>query len=130
MVITDTTALEKENSKLQTEIDVVLELLRKSVDENARTAINQSDYEKRHNALLDKFETTKDKKAEVEEKLKERQAKGEEIRVFMKKLEESENLLTTFDDELWNATVVRVVVGNENTAWFEFKDGQEVEWKI
>ena len=130
MVITDTTALEKENSKLQTEIDVVLELLRKSVDENARTAINQSDYEKRHNALLDKFETTKDKKAEVEEKLKERQAKGEEIKVFMKKLEESENLLTTFDDELWNATVVRVVVGNENTAWFEFKDGQEVEWKI
>jgi len=123
----DTIALEKENSKFQTEIDVLLELLRKSVDENARTAINQADYEKSHNALLDRFEATKSIKAEVEEKLKERLAKGEEIRSFMKKLEESEKSLTDFDEELWNAVVVRVAVGDGGVVRFEFKNGQEVE---
>lgn len=42
--ITDNTALEWERDALQAECEVVMELMRKMVQENARTAQDQSDY--------------------------------------------------------------------------------------
>ena len=129
-VLTDTTALEKEGKRLLKEQDVVLEDLRRCVDENARTAIDQAEYQKKYNALAKKHESIGMQISEIENKKLERSAKRESIKAFLEEIRQRDGLLVEFDDELWNAVVERVVVGNGETVRFEFKDGMGVEWGI
>lgn len=45
MMMTDNTALEKEAQASQGDCDVLLELMRRAVNENAQTALDQIDYQ-------------------------------------------------------------------------------------
>jgi len=129
-VLTDTSALGKEEKRLLKERDVVLEQLRDCVDENAKTAIDQAEYQKKYSALAKKHENIGMQILEIENKKLAHTAKRESIKVFLEEIRQREGLLVEFDEDLWNAVVERVVVANGNLVRFEFKDGMEVEWKI
>ncbi len=45
-------------------------------------------------------------------------------------LEESDKLLSEFDEGLWLATVDATTVHSEHKVTFKFKDGLELGWKI
>ncbi len=128
--LTDTTALDKETEKVQGECDVVLELMRKLVDENAHTALDQEAYGRRYNAYAARFEKAKKKLEKINEQKVNRQAKRENIEAFMKTIKENDHLLTEFDEELWCATVDRLIVHTTNNVTVIFKDGMELPWNI
>ncbi len=128
--LTDTTALDKETEKVQGECDVVLELMRKLVDENAHTALDQEDYGRRYNAYAARFEKAKKKLEKINEQKVNRQAKRENIEAFMKTIKENDHLLTEFDEELWCATVDRLIVHTTNNVTVIFKNGTELPWHI
>lgn len=54
-------ALEEERDKLQSEMEVVVELTQNCMAENARTAQNQEEYQKRYNGLMERYEKVKTK---------------------------------------------------------------------
>jgi len=126
--LTDTTALDMEIDKFQSESDVAFELLRKCVEENAHSALDQTEYNKRHSALVERYETAKTNLEKIADKKTERTIKRDTIMGFMKML--NGDLLTEFDDELWNSTLERVIVKSEHDVTFEFKDGLQVDWII
>lgn len=128
--LTDNTALDAESTALQEECDVVMELIRKCVDENAHSAIDQSDYQQRYAALIERYETAKSKFEAVNEQRQERTVKREKMSGFIQTLKKSNTLLTEFDEELWYATVDRVIVQSEHEIAFQFKDGTELPWII
>jgi hypothetical protein len=128
--LTDTSKLDKENVKLQNECKVVAELIRKCVEENAYTALNQAEYEKRYKALAERYESIKKGLEGINEKRLERSVKHENIRNLMKELEEREGLIVEFDEELWKGTVERILVHSVKKITFEFKDGMELDWDI
>jgi len=128
--LTDTSKLDKESVKLQSEIEVVTELLQKCVEGNAQSALDQAEYEERYKALADCYENIKKGLLEINDKRLERSAKREGIVVFIKELEQREGLVAEFDGALWNATIEKVVVHSEYAITFTFKDGMEVDWKI
>lgn len=54
-VLTDTATLNSEAKKLQSEVAVVIELIRQCVDENARSVIDQADYQQRYNGHVARY---------------------------------------------------------------------------
>lgn len=128
--VTDTSKLDKESNKLKSEIEIVTEMLRKCVEENAHSVLNQEEYEERYKALAARYESIKKDIEEINEKRLERSAKQERIEEFIKILEKSYIILTEFDDELWNAVIEIVKVNSEKDITFVFKDGFELQWNI
>jgi len=128
--LTDTSKLDKESVKLQSETEVVNELLQKCVEENAHSALDQAKYEERYKALEERYENIKNGLEGINEKRLERRAKQESILSFIKELEQREGLVAEFDEELCNATTEKVVVHSEQKITFTFKDGMELEWNI
>ncbi|WP_023975760.1 hypothetical protein [Clostridium beijerinckii] len=57
--LTDTSKLDEESAKFQSEMDIVTEMLRKCIDENANSALNQVEYEEKYNALAQRYESIK-----------------------------------------------------------------------
>lgn len=57
----------------------------------------------------------------------ERNAKRTKIAMFLERLENSAELVTEFDEELWYSTVDFVTVYEDMRLVFAFRDGQEIE---
>jgi len=125
--LTDTTALDAEAAALQQEQEVVAELIRKGVEENARAALDQADYNARRDALVARFNAATARLAEVDAERNQRRRKQSNITRFLRILKKQENLVTEFDDELWYITVDKVLVHAGGRLSVVFKDGAEVE---
>lgn len=127
--LTDTTALDKESAKLKSECEVAAELIRKCIDENSHTALNQNEYAQHFEELTKRYTNAKDGLERLQEKRMERVAKRTNIKNFMDTLRQNE-LLIDFDEGLWIATVESVTVFHDGMLVFLFKNGQEVQWII
>ena len=55
----DTTALESELSELEAEINIAAELIEDCINENAHVALDQTEYQKRYDALVARFDKVK-----------------------------------------------------------------------
>ena len=77
--LTDTTTLEKKCAEFQSEYDIVIELMKKCVEENARTKLDQDEYNQRYNALAERYQVAQASIAETDMKLADRLAKREKI---------------------------------------------------
>ena len=65
-LLCDTMAIDAELAELQSEIDVVTELSRKAIYENARTAINQTEWAERNNAYLERHRKASERVDDLE----------------------------------------------------------------
>ncbi|WP_253199480.1 recombinase family protein [Clostridium tagluense] len=129
-VLTDTSKLDKESAKLQSELEIVTELLHKCVAKNAHSVLEQAEYEERYKALAERYEKIKNGLEGINEKRLVRSAKHESIAIFIKELEQREGLVTEFDEDLWNGTIEKVLVHSEEKIIFIFKDCMELEWNM
>lgn len=125
--ITDNTDLDEERTALQGECDVVSELMRKCVEENAHTALDQINYQQRYSALAERFEKARMRLKKINTESMERAAKRAHINSFIETLKYSNRLLTDFDEEVWCAIIDKVIVENTGRLVFQFKDGSNTE---
>ena len=126
-VLTDTAAIDAGRRELQQECDVVMEMLRKCIDENAHTPLNQDEYRQRYEGYTVRFETARNKLAGLDAERLERIAKRTNITRFMETLEQRDGLITAFDEELWYITVENVKVYDDKRLVFTFKNGTTAE---
>lgn len=126
-VLMDTSALDKESIKLRDECSVVMELIRKCVDENAHSAINQDEYQERYNGLVERYEAAKQRLDAVSDEKLARAAKRESITRFLSDLRQRGSLLVGFDEELWYSTVDIVTVDSAGDFTFSFKNGMKIK---
>ena len=98
--IVDNTAMERERNALQEECEVVMELMQKMVQENARTAQDQTDYKAKYSNLSDRYEKASKRLTEVGKDIAVRNAKRNELESFLRLLDDREQLLTEFDENL------------------------------
>jgi hypothetical protein len=127
--LTDTVSLDKKAVTLADECAVVMELIRKAIEENAHTAQDQDEYHRRHEGLVARYETAKNQLDDVNDEKQNRNAKREAITRFIAELGVCGGALAEFDERLWYATVDSVTV-SETTAAFTFKDGTVIETEI
>ncbi|CAB1255029.1 protein of unknown function [Ruminococcaceae bacterium BL-6] len=127
--LTDTSQLESDLNKLEAERDVATELLRKCIDENAHAEISQEDYEAKYANLAARYEAAKDKCESMNEKILRRKLRANRIEAFFKTMETSD-IITEFDEGLWNATVDTMTVYSKKKIVLKLKDGTEIEWHV
>ena len=79
MVITDNAALVKERDALQDECEVVMQLMKKAVQENARVPLDQADYKARESGMAVRYNKASHRLAEVTTEIAARNAKQSEL---------------------------------------------------
>lgn len=125
-VLCDISAIDTELVELLSEIEVVTELSRKAILENARIAVNQTEWSERNNAYLERHHKASERMNELEAIKRERLGKSKTIDVFIKDIESRPLVITEFDEKLWLAVIDTATVAQDGTIAFRFKNGSEI----
>ncbi len=125
--LTDISDLDAEQEQLQSEIEIVVEMIRKLIAENTQVAMDQAEYERKYNGYCARYEEGNKRLTEITELRMERTAKRANIRICMDRIGQQENLVTEFDEELWYSMVDYVTVYEGKSMVFTFRDGRQVE---
>ena len=123
----ETGELEAEARQLNGEMNVAAELIQKYIGENARVAQNQSEYAKRYDALVGRFETAKARLEEVQAAITEKQAQQKMMENFMEELRGLPQQVDYFYEGAWYAMVDFVTVYGREDVQFTFKNRMEVK---
>jgi len=123
----DCKAIDAELAELQREIEVVTELSRKAIFENARTAVNQEEFQSRNDGYLDRHRRAMERVTELEETKRQRHYKAKILGTFIRDLSASPLVMEEFDEKLWASSIDRVKVMPDGKLIFRLKDGTEVE---
>ncbi|OQA70365.1 MAG: hypothetical protein BWY37_00292 [Firmicutes bacterium ADurb.Bin262] len=122
-VLFDTESLEMEKAKLQNEMEVVTEMIQQCINENAHVVLDQTQYQKRYDDLIKRFESTKSNLESVSGLIKDKANRRNDIECFLSVIKNQEGLLTDFDPLLWHSLVDIVTVYMSDDVRFAFKDG-------
>lgn len=126
-VLFDSMEIDTKLEELKQEIEVIVELSRKAIDENARVVQNQEDFVELTNSYLDRHRRTLERIDELEVSKRERLNKRLMLDTFIRELASRPLAIEEFDERLWLVAIERVVVGIDGGMMFRFRDGSEVE---
>ena len=123
----DTTELEAEQAQLLEETQVVSDMVQQAIQENARTALNQTEYQKRYDSLVQRFDRAKTRLEEVTAGIQEKQTASANMGTFLNAFEQMPDALTEFSLESWHSMVDFATVYSIDDIRFTFKNGQEIK---
>ena len=126
-VLFDTTALEAEHDELLQGTQVVSDMVQQCIYENAHVALDQAEYQKRYDALTQRFDKAKARLEEAAEEISQKQTQRANYEAFLKAFEKLPDQLPEFTLETWHGLVDYVTVNAEDDIRFTFKNGQEVK---
>lgn len=124
--LTDCTGVDAEIDSLLTEVDVVTELTRRCISENAQSSQNQQEYTARYNGLAERYEKVKAQLEQLRATKTAREAQADAIGAFMFEVQELD-VLTEFDEKLWLAVIDKVTVHTNGRMTFRFRSGTEID---
>lgn len=125
-LFTNCDSIDREINTLRQEVDVVVELTKRYVDENSQNALDQGKYLERYNELVQRYEKATGRIDDLEKKRSERLARADAIGGFMFELMERDQPLDFFDERLWQETINCVYVRRDGQLTFKFQDGKKV----
>jgi site-specific DNA recombinase len=125
--ICDCSEIDTELEELRREIEVVAELSKKAIYENARVAVSQEEFNERNHGYQERHRQATERVVELKKLKCERNNKSLFLETFIKEIETRPLILEEFDDKLWAVTVEKVKVMTDGRLVFSFKDGTEIE---
>jgi len=114
------------SAELHREIEVITELSRKAIYENARTAVNQSEWSERNNGYLDRHRQASERVDELEAQKRGRLGKSKTLEGFIRDIESRPLAIVEFDEKLWVAVIDRATVDRNGAMTFRFRNGAEI----
>lgn len=125
-MVCDTTVLEEEQECTQHEAEELERSLHALIDENARVALDQDEYDRRYGGFYGSYEKKLARLGEIGDEIEKRKAQGLRIQKFIERLMEIEGEQTIFDEQLWGGIVEYMTVHEKGKATFTFVGGIEV----
>lgn len=123
----DTGPLETKQIELQNEIEIVTELIQQCITENANVALDQGEYQRRYDGLVQRFDTTKEDLEKVSGQIKEKVTRRQTMTAFLDELKKQDELLTDFDPLHWHSLLEYATVASSDEVRFTFKNGKEIQ---
>ena len=127
--ICSTEKLEKEQTRLASEMQLVSEMAQNAIRENATVAQDQTEYQKRYDELTKRYEESKTAYEKTSEEIAARKAKASVMSNFAKTLRKQENILAEFDEGLWGTLVENITVHSKDDIEVLFKNGTVIRVK-
>lgn len=122
----DTSDLDEEIEEHLRECEIIAELSRKLVEENARLKMEQEAFMRKYNSYSTKYDEESAKVEQLKTLRTERLGKAEVIGAFMFAIHEQEAFIEEFSEKLWLSTIDVVVVSHDGKLTFKFKNGKEM----
>lgn len=124
--LTDCTAIETEMARIEAELEIVTGLMRKCIEENASSTLDQTEYLKRYEGLVSRHNAAREQYSALVAQREARQFKASQIGGFVMELREREQPLVQFDDRLWLMTIDKVIAQSDGSLHFLFYNGMEL----
>ena len=123
----NTVVLDAESTALETELEIVSELTRKLIAENATTVMQQEEYNRRYDALAQRYRDAEDRAQQLQSQQVTRRFQADVIESFMNEIRASDDSLPVkYSDRLWLNLIDRVTVYEDGRLVFRFKNGTEI----
>ena len=94
--------------------------------QNASATVSEEEYKRRYNDLIERYQIAEEKLNTLLAERKRMEAEALAISGMLFELMELAQLPIEFDEKLWNATVERLTVYEDERLVFSLKDGTEV----
>lgn len=107
-------------------MQVVSELKQQNLYENAHVVLDQTEYQKRYDGLVTRFDKTKARLEAVTEQISDKQSRQATIEAFLADLQKQEGMVTEFAPALWYSLVDFMTVYSKDDVRVAFKDGTEI----
>jgi len=125
-LLTDTTKLESDISKVEGELLVISELVNKLVKENAKTSTDLEDYNKKYEELSSRYDKLLAKHEEMIRLRSEKQGQALKMKSFITNLNQAEDTLSEWNERVWMLLVESAIVHRDSSITFKFLNGEEV----
>jgi hypothetical protein len=126
-VLYDTGPLETKQTELQNEMEIVTELIQQCINENANVALDQGEYQRKYDSLVEKFDVTKAELESVTEQIKDKITRHKNLEIFLNELQKQDGLISEFAPLLWNSLVDYVTVYEKEEVQIILKNGMSVK---
>ena len=122
----DTRHLEKERSRIESELEVIVDLIERHVKANASSALDQDEYRVRYEEYTNRYKETKAEYDEVEEKITARQSRAVVIDNFISEMGRYTEFIDEFDGAMWSSLVDYITVFPKKKIQVTFRDGTTI----
>lgn len=123
----DTSPLEDTIDELERKLETIRQDIEDLVDRNARKAQNQELYQKEYETLLIEYQEKQKELHEVASALKEQESKSIRLNGFIHQLKQQDDLITDFNQELWQTSVERMDIKEDKKISLTFKNGVRID---
>lgn len=125
-VITDLTAIEGEIADTSRQLEVLAEMSRRLISENAARAQDQEEYKKRFDSLSEQYEQAQEKLLALREERQRRIDKRKTLERFIEDLAAADTA-GEFSESLFCAIVEKMTVFGDGRVVVQFKDGTAID---
>ncbi len=119
--------LEAEIARLDNERTVTGKLLQELIDQNARVAQDQADYQQRSDEMFSRYKAAEKALVEAQESLRQKERHNEQIEDFISEIEAKPDSISEFRTDYWGHLVEKVTVHRKGKLVFYFACGVEIE---
>jgi len=124
--LADTAAIDRQIEYITQEMEVVAGLIKQCIDDNASSVMDQEEYAKRYDGLVERYEKQKCKLESLQAEKAEREFKEEILSGFLFEIIELEDMDTAFQPVRFSKTVDHITVYNDGRLVFTFFVGKEI----
>ena len=121
-LISDCTALEQERDRMKEETVLLAGMVESLIMENARVALDQTEYRKKYDSLSERYDTAKARYEELEQQIEEKSQRMQMMQTFIDSVSKM-NPLTEFDETLWGILLESMTVCTKDDIRVKFRDG-------
>ena len=125
--VSDLSDLEAAQAENAAQIDELVTLSRSMIEENARAALDQTEYNARWDALQTRYAAAVEKRETLSEKKHERLTNIMKLKGFMKAMQQTGKVILTFDENFFLSVTEHMTVFHDGRIEVTFKDGSRVE---
>ena len=122
-----TDELEAEITRLENERNVTAELVQQLIDQNARVAQDQDDYQRRYDEMFTRYEDAEKALAAAQESLHQKETRNEQIEDFISEIQAMPDSISEFRTDYWGHLVEKVTVHRKGAMTFSFTCGVEIQ---
>ena len=129
-LLTDTSEIDSRITESESEMEVVSELVKNLIRDNAAKGQDQKDYSKKYNELEIRYQKAKERHDGLVEEKSMKQAKAIAMKSYLARLKDAKQVIDAWDDSLWMTVLEKAVVNRDGTITFHFTIGKNITLKI
>ena len=121
-----TDALEAEEHRLLNEMNVRAEMMQQAISENARVALDQTEYQKKFDELSSRYAAVKAEHDEVVNRISNMLSARKAAQQFISTLRKLDTPVAEFSPDLWGTLLDHATVYADDDIRFTFRNGAEI----